>query len=157
LDLKMSRKKFVFLCLAFLILLPGCSEQKTEPLEGEKVSPPKEVKVIVPETVEGKWRSVKIALQDLQEGTEAIYRVDIGGSFQIPGTGQRVTVETFMPAFAANSERVTSVSNEPTNPAVLIVVREGGKEIHRGWVFSLYPERQHFENDRYKFILREYK
>ena len=69
----------------------------------------------------------------------------------------RVKVESFMPAFSVNSERATSASNQLTNPAVQIVVKDGEKEIHRDWVFSLYPERHQFTDPRYKFLLLEYK
>jgi len=143
--------------MLFLLLMSACSEQQPEVQTEEKHPVSNEEKVIIPESVEGKWKSVKIALHDQQEGTENIYRVDIGGSFQISGSNLRVTIENFIPAFSVNNERTTSVSNKPTNPAVLIIVRDGEQEIHRGWVFALYPERHKFENPRYKFVLLDYK
>ncbi len=147
--------RFFLTVFSVLLLLVACGEP--EPQVVEKKPLPKEVKIIVPEVVAGKWKSVKIALHDQQEATENVYQVDIGGSFQIPGTGMRVTVLNFMPAFSVNSERATSVSNQLTNPAVQIVVRDGEKEIHRGWVFGFHPDQHQFTNPRYKFVLLEYK
>ena len=160
----MSRLLVPILC-GLLLLLAACSEQEPQgvakaPVAKESTAKEpviREVQVVVPESVAGKWKSVKIALHDQHDGSENTYRVDIGGSFQIPGTAMRVSVQAFMPAFSANSERATSVSNQATNPAVQIVVRDGGKEIHRGWVFALYPERHQFNDPRYKFILLDYK
>jgi hypothetical protein len=140
-----------------LLLVSACSEQKAEPQAEEQKASPKELQVVVPDFVAGQWQSVKISLHDQETGAENIYQVDIGGSFQIPGTSLRVTVESFLPAFSVNAKRATSVTNQPTNPAMLIVVREGEQEIHRGWVFGLYPERHQYMNPRYKFVLLDYK
>ncbi|WP_303721607.1 hypothetical protein [Malonomonas rubra] len=115
------------------------------------------MKIIFPESVVGKWKSVKMTVRDQEKGTKEIYQVDIGGSFQIPETSIGVMVKSFMPAFSANSERATSMSNQPTNPAILIVVQDGEKELHRGWVFGLYPDRHQFEDPRYKFVLLDYQ
>jgi hypothetical protein len=153
----MDKRFWTVFCALVLLLLAACSEQAEEAQVTEEKPAPREMKVLVPESVVGKWKSVKIALQDQQEGTENIYQVDIGGSFRIPDTALRVTVETFMPSFSVNSERATSVSNKATNPAVQLVVRDGENEIHRGWVFGHYPDRHQFENPRYKFILLDYK
>jgi hypothetical protein len=149
------QKLVLLVFCGFIVFFYGCGEE-SQPV-AENQSQPKEVKVIVPEAVAGKWKSVKILLQDLERGTESTYQVDIGGSFQIPDSSLRVTVENFMPAFAVNSERATSASNTPTNPAAQIVVHDGDVEIHRGWVFGLYPERHRFETPRYKFVLLDYK
>ncbi len=147
----------LLIAFGLLLLVSACSDQNSEPQAVEKETAPKELQVVVPDFVAGQWKSVKIALHDQEAGTENIYRVDIGGSFQIPETNLRVTVENFLPAFSVNAERATSVTNQPTNPAMLIVVREGEQEIHRGWVFGLYPDRHQYKDPRYKFVLLDYK
>jgi len=152
----MTRYLLITSCLVLLCLF-ACSDEKVEPQVEEKETAPNELRVVVPDSVAGKWKSVKIALQDQETGTENIYQVDIGGSFKIPDTSLRVTVENFLPAFSVNAERATSVTNQPTNPATLIVVREGEQEVHRGWVFGLYPDRHQFKNPRYKFVLLDYR
>ena len=99
----MNRTLSLIIAMLFLLLMSACSEQQPEVQTEEKHPVSNEEKVIIPESVEGKWKSVKIALHDQQEGTENIYRVDIGGSFQISGSNLRVTIENFIPAFSVNN------------------------------------------------------
>ncbi len=151
----MDKRLLIVFCILMSLLISACGEQEAKVEETKPA--PKETVVVVPDSVVGQWKSVKIALHDQQQETENIYQVDIGGSFQIPGSKMRVKVESFMPAFAVNSERATSASNQLTNPAVQIVVNDGEQEIHRDWVFGLYPDRHQFVDPRYKILLLDYK
>ncbi len=151
------------LFILLLACLTGCSEDAPPPatpalVERPVAAPtPQVLEIVVPEDVAGKWQSVKIAVRDQQTGAEEIYSVDIGGSFLLPSSKLKVTVKNFLPAFIMDDARMTSASNQATNPAVRIVIEENGKEIYRGWLFGLYPDTHAFQHPRYNFTLLGYK
>jgi hypothetical protein len=116
----------------------------------------KETRIIVPAAVAGQWKAVKIAVLDKEKNQEEIYTVDLGRAFPLPGSGISLQADNFLPAFIMDGTTLTSVSNEPKNPAVQIIVREGGREIFKGWLFSLYPGTHAFQHPRYSFTLVGY-
>ncbi len=159
----MVRILSTILCTILLFFAVGCSEQKPQqeepaPVKAMAHAPVRQVlKVVVPESVEGMWQSVKVAVRDQQTGIEDIYSVDIGGSFLLPEEKLRVTVEIFLPAFVMDGKQITSASNRTTNPAVWIVIHEKEKEIYNGWLFGLYPDTHAYQHPRYNFSLLGYK
>ena len=159
----MVRILSTILCTILLSFGVGCSEQEPQQeahapmLTMEHAPVPRVLKIVVPENVEGMWQSVKVAVRDLQTGTEDIYSVDIGGSFLLPEEKIRITVETFLPAFVVDGKQITSASNRTTNPAISIVIREEEKEIYHGWLFGLYPDTHAYQHPRYNFTLLGYR
>ena len=138
--------------------LLGC-DRKTEQAETPKVSTEKilkNVKVVVPPEVQGKWKAVKIAVQDKKSNDEEIYTVDIGSSFTVKNSDVSLRTKVFLPAFIMDGTTMTSASNEPKNPAVQISVSEGGEEIYQGWLFSLYPGAHAFQHPRFSFTLVDF-
>ncbi len=112
--------------------------------------------VRVPETVKGKWQAVKLRVEQKTGGKPPeVFTVKLGGQLDIPGSKLRVRVSDFLPALQVSGNEVTSASNEPTNPAVLVSVTDGGKETFKGWLFSKFPEMQPFEHPRYRITLVE--
>ena len=112
--------------------------------------------VRIPETVKGKWQAVKLRVEQKTGGKAAqIYTVPLGGRLDIPGSQLRLHVGDFVPALQVSGNEITSASNAPTNPAVLVTVTEGGKESFRGWLFSQFPEMQPFEHPKYRITLVE--
>jgi len=110
----------------------------------------------VPEEVKGKWEAVKLRVEE-KSGRKPpqVFTVKLGGQLAIPGSKLRLRVGDFLPALQVKGGEVTSPSNEPTNPAVLVAVSEGGKETFRGWLFSKFPEMQPFEHPTYRITLVE--
>ena len=152
--------------MALLIIGAGCSEQSPEtqqqvapaPIKAVEPAPVQQVlKVVVPDTVAGMWKSVRLAVRDQHTGLEDFYSVDVGGSFLLPEEQLRVTIDTFLPAFVMDGRKITSASNQPTNPAVMIVIREADKEVYSGWLFGLYPDTHAYQHPRYNFTLIGYK
>lgn len=112
--------------------------------------------VRVPDGVKGKWQAVKLRV-DVKSGGKPphVFTVKLGGRLDIPGSELRVHIGEFLPALQVSGNEVTSASNSPTNPAVMVTVSEGGKETFRGWLFSKFPEMQPFEHPQYRITLVE--
>ncbi|GAB4293440.1 MAG: DUF2155 domain-containing protein [Desulfuromonadia bacterium] len=148
--------------LLALLLAAGCSPKKEE----QQILPPeqkgdagvtrKETVVKVPQNVEGKWKAVKIAIQDKIANTENVVSIDIGSNYQIPGTTLSISVDTFLPHFVMEGATLTSQSNEPKNPAVQVRILDSGKELFKGWLFTLYPTTHAFKHPQYTFALVDF-
>ena len=162
LDLK-GKVKFMIKGLVSLMVIlaacAGCSGQ-----EGQKAVQPsahgqqtkKEAIVVVPASVKGKWKAVKIAVTDKESNKETVYTVAIGSSFTIPATSLTISVDNFLPHFMMDGTTLTSQSNEPKNPAAQIRIKENGNEIFRGWLFSLYPTTHAFQHPRFSFTMVDF-
>ncbi len=112
--------------------------------------------VRVPEEVKGKWQAVRLRVEEKGGGKPPqVFTVRLGAQLTIPGSKLHVRVGDFLPALQVKGGEVTSVSNDPTNPAVLVTVSEGSKETFKGWLFSKFPEMQPFEHPTYRITLVE--
>ncbi len=155
------RRSFRLLCfLVVVVLATGCSK-KEEKKVNDTVSPhvqgeKKESSVVVPASVKGKWKAVKIAVTDKTTQKDTTYTVAIGSQFAIPNSSLTIKVESFLPNFKMEGTTLTSETNEPKNPAAQIRISEGGKEIFKGWLFSLYPTTHTFQHTRFGFSLVDF-
>ncbi len=151
--------KGLLLLVLVLSICAGCSKQ-----EGQKAVQPaahgqavkKEATVVVPASVKGKWKAVKIAVTDKNSNKETVYTVAIGSSFTLPATSLTINVDSFLPHFMMDGTTLTSLNNEPKNPAAQIRIMENGNEIFRGWLFSLYPTTHAFQHPRFSFMLVDF-
>jgi len=156
--------KFLFKSLISLTLiaafLAGCSkaEEKRPGVQTGKTAPAakKESFVVVPGSVKGKWKAVKIAVTDKETNKENVYTVAIGSGFDIPNTRLEVRVDNFLPHFMMDGTTLTSQSNELKNPAAQIRILDGGHEIFKGWLFSLFPTTHAFQHPKYGFTLVDF-
>jgi hypothetical protein len=114
-----------------------------------------ETKIVVPDSVKGKWSAVKIAVQDKTAGTEKDVTIKLGDEYSIPGSDLKLQVGDFLPDFRMQEGLITSNSDEPNNPAVHVTVLEGGKEIFNGWLYSKFPAIHPFEHGKYGLLLKE--
>ncbi len=142
------------------VVFAGCGKkeepapQKHPVQQSEPVK--KETTVSVPASVKGKWLAVKIGVTDKRANKEAVYTVNIGSTFAIPNSNLSLKVETFLPHFIMEGTTLTSQSNSTKNPAAQIRVYENGKEIFKGWLFTLYPSTHAFQHPTYGFSLVDY-
>ena len=112
--------------------------------------------VRLPEGVKRRWQAVKLQVEEKSGGNPPeTFTVKLGGQVSIPGSTLRVKVGEFLPALQVSGGEITSASNEPTNPAVLVTVSEDGKDTFKGWLFSKFPDMQPFEHPRYRITLVE--
>jgi hypothetical protein len=145
--------------LALSVLMLGCSkkEEKAAPSPGQQGAGAKKESVVkIPDTVKGKWRAVKISVLDKQTHQESVLTIAIGQEARVPGSAVSIVVEAFLPHFIIDGTALTSQSNEPKNPAAHIRILENGKEIHKGWLYSLYPTTHAFQHPRYGFTLVDF-
>jgi hypothetical protein len=153
----------ILLCALFCgaIALTGCSKKEekkaTVPAEQSgQVIAKKETTVSVPDIVKGKWKAVKIGVINKTSNKETDYLIEVGSALTIPNTNLIIKVETFLPHFTMEGTTLTSQTNEPKNPAAQVRISEGGKEIFKGWLFSLYPTTHAFQHPVYGFSLVDF-
>ena len=146
--------------LLLSVMLSACNRKSEQSIvERHTASGPltkKEPVVVVPDSVKGKWKAVKIAVMNKKANKETIYTFPIGSEMGISGSRLTVKVENFLPQFMMEGTSLTSQSNEPKNPAAQIRVSEDGKEIFKGWLFSLYPTTHAFQHVDFGFTLVDF-
>ena len=123
--------------------------------------PKGETSVSVPGGVKGKWKGVVLVVEDKETKKTAEYKVNLNSELKIPNSNLKVEVGEFLPDFRMNGLEITSVSNEPNNPAVGVKVFEGGKQIFPapgkkwGWLYAKFPTMHPFEHAKYAIGLKE--
>jgi hypothetical protein len=116
----------------------------------------KEARIVVPPSVDGRWKAVGIAVIDKSNKSRKIYTIPIGGKLSIPGSTMIVKVETFLPAFIMEGSTMTSSTNELKNPGVNVLITENGAVIFKGWLFSKFPNTHAFMHPKYGFTLVDF-
>ncbi|MBM4136794.1 MAG: hypothetical protein FJ241_08185 [Nitrospira sp.] len=147
---------------------PGPIMQGPVSPEGQKkmpgaamTMPATEKKVVVPDTVKGKWSAVTLVVEDRIAKQTQEYKVNLHGNFAIPNSNVKVFVGDFLPDFKMDGQVLTSGANDPKNPAVSIRVFEGDKQIFPapgkkwGWLFAKLPTVHPLKHPRYGIILKE--
>jgi len=113
--------------------------------------------IAVPDEVEGQWKAVKIMVRNkIDESRSSMKTASLGSSFNLDGSGIKVTVGPFMPNFIMTKKNYSSNGNELINPAVRLLVEENGKTLYEGWAFAKYPTMYAFEHDEFAFQLMDY-
>jgi len=110
---------------------------------------------IVPDAVKGKWKAVVLVVEDKTQKKNTEYTVQIGKALEIPNSKLTMEVLDFLPDLKIENSTFTSVTNDPNNPAVHVVVKEEGKEIFKGWLFSLFPTIHPFQHAQFGVTLKE--
>ena len=105
-------------------------------------------KVVVPKEVAAKWTAVRLTIENKAAKSSKEYTVNVGGEQAVPNTSIKVKVLTFLPDFKMGEKDITSSSDKPNNPAAQIVVTDGGKEVWKGWLYSMHPGIHPFQSDK---------
>ena len=154
----MGKKFLATLAAIMLVFSLGACKKK----EGEKpiprmgpgmVMPPGETMTVVPESVKGKWTAVELMIEDKAARKTSNVSIKLGGEHTIAGSDLKVEVGEFLPDFKMEGIIITSASNELNNPAVRVVVFEGGNEIFKGWLYSKFPAIHPFQHEKYGISL----
>jgi hypothetical protein len=116
----------------------------------------RDMPVTVPPDVQGKWKAVVIEVANKQTNKQKDYVIHIDKDFIIPDTRIRIKVLAFLPDFSMSPNGITSLSNEPRNPAARVVIYEEGKEIFEGWLFKKRPMVHPFEHKVYAIRLDDF-
>jgi hypothetical protein len=128
---------------------------------GNMNMPTIKTKVVVPESVKGKWSAVTIIVEDKDAKTSKEYTINLNSDFKIPNSDLKIHVGDFLPDFKMQAGTLTSSSNTPNNPAVGVRVLEGGKQIFPapgrewGWLFAKMPNVHPLRHPKYNINLKE--
>src|SRR4030066_748976 len=120
-----------------------------------------QTKLVVPDSVKGKWSAVKLVVQDKVTKESKEYTVNLNSDLKIPNSNLKIHVGEFFPDFKMSGINLTSASNEPKNPAVAVRILEGEKQIFPaqgkkwGWLFSKMPSVHPLNHPKYVIILKE--
>ena len=148
--------KLMVLSLVAMVAVAGCNDKGKSAV----VPKPQPVKmpsvVVVPESVKGQWKAVKIAVADKNSHSEKLYTIGIGSQLKLPGSSLTLAVDNFLPHFVMEGTTLTSQSNKLENPAAQVRILEGDREIYKGWIFTLYPTTHAFQHPQYGFTLVGY-
>ncbi len=160
----MKHKGVVLACSLSLIFAFGACKKKEKAPEPQAAAPgqeqalppghqgvmPKgETSVVVPESVKGKWKAVVIAVEDKGTKKTQEFTVDLNSELKIPNSNLKIAVGDFLPDFRMEGLNITSLSNEPNNPAVRIKIFENDQEIFKGWLYSKFPMIHPFEHQKF--------
>ena len=125
--------------------------------------PKGEMKIVVPDSVKGKWSAVKLVVEDKTSKKTQEFTVKLNSELKIPNSDLKVVVGEFLPDFKMSPDQITSSSNMQNNPAVAIKVFESGKQIFPsagkkwGWLYAK-PELRNvhpFEHPKFSLSLEE--
>jgi len=160
--MRMKKYLIAVLCILMSLSFVACKEKPKEP----QMTPPGgpgggphiekgEKKIVVPDSVKGKWSSVILTVTEKATSKTEEVKVKLNSEYTIPKTSLKVKVGEFLPDFSMQGLNITSNSNEPKNPAVSVKVFDGDKEIFSGWLWSNFPTMHPFEHEKYELQLKE--
>ena len=113
--------------------------------------------IIVPKSVEGKWKAVKILVRDKSDEERNMMKtVELGSTFQLGDSGITVSAGEFFPNFVLDKTHYTSMDNTLGNPAIHLIITKNGKEIYNSWTFAKYPGLYAFKHKRYSLQLMDF-
>ncbi|NOZ24876.1 MAG: DUF2155 domain-containing protein [Nitrospirae bacterium] len=146
-----------------MLLSFGACKKKEEPVQEapapapahELMIPKGETRIVVPDSVQGKWEAVKIEITDKTTKKKEVVTIKLGSEYTIPGSDIKIKVGDFLPDFRMDGLSITSASNELKNPAVHVTVYEGDKEIFKSWLYSNFPSIHPFQHEKYSLTLVE--
>jgi hypothetical protein len=134
---------------------PGMPPGMPAAPHGDTGAPPVEKKIVVPDTVKGAWKAVKVEVEYKEKKSKKAFTIPLNSEFKVPDTDLTLKVGNFLPHFTMAADQITSGSNNPENPAAQLEVFQGGKEIFHGWLFSKYPAVHPLTHDKYGVALLE--
>jgi hypothetical protein len=172
----MLRKFLLFsICISMALSFNACAKKEETPKPppgapqmpgmmppGRPMMPPPGVvvpkgegKIVVPDSVKGKWKAVVIIVEDRMARTTKEHTLRLKSEFIIPNSKIKLQIGDFLPDFRMDGDVRTSASNSPNNPALNVKVYEDGKEIWKGWLYSKFPAIHPFQHERYSLTLKE--
>lgn len=109
--------------------------------------------VSISDEVKAKWKEVKLEITDNAAKRTEVVPLKVGSKVQLTNDGYDLMVEILVPDYAISDKTITSRSNNPNNPAVLVDLLKEGKSVARGWVFNQFPQFNSFNDSRFHLVL----
>ncbi|TYB33632.1 MAG: DUF2155 domain-containing protein [Flexistipes sinusarabici] len=135
----------------------GMNAQTDNPHSGMSSNDGKERKIVVPEEVKAKFKSVIVEVSDNSSGSPKFIEreIMIGQKAEISGTPLTVEVEHYLPDFVMDQSGVmTSRSADENMPAAKIKVYNKQGLIFDGWLFKNFPGIHSFQHPVYDIKLK---
>jgi hypothetical protein len=175
----MKKKILAVACvLSLLAVVEGCKKKEEQPApqpsmqqgmqqlppghttnpgvqEGGIMVPRGATTLSLPDSVKGKWKSVVLIVEDKASKKTSELTVSLNSDVKIPNSNLKLSVGEFIPDFKMQELTITSMSNDPNNPAVGVKVFENDKEIFKGWLYSKFPNIHPFNHPKYGITLKE--
>lgn len=126
--------------------LAGTGEARPTGNDGPAASAVPRHRLVVPPSVQGRWRAVELAVAPRSGGAPSRVEASLNERTPIPGTALTVEPVVFLPSFYMGDGMISSVSNELNRPAARVLFREGETVVHEGWLFRDTPGIHPFEH-----------
>lgn len=117
--------------------LAGLTDQ-APPATGHTTRPRNEPKVIVPDSVRARWKTVSLEVS--LAGVKRELQVAPGEQVALEQDGLSLAIGAFLPAYMSDFSQVTSEGDELSNPALQVSVLRNGAVVEKGWLFRDYPD-----------------
>ena len=101
----------------------------------------------IPADVKAKWKTVELSVDGKGISVRKL-QIAVGGETGIDKSGLTVRVVAYVPAFQSDGGVVTSASNNPDNPAVLIQLVDRAQVLSEGWVFQKLPDFNTYQSEK---------
>lgn len=130
---------------------PPSARSSGEPMAFKHAKSGTHSRLNIPAEVLATWKSIELSLTGKGIPTRTT-RVAVGGALKL-ANDLVLRVVAYVPAFRSDSGTVTSASNKPENPAVLLQLLEKDKLVAEGWIFQNLSDFNTFSSDRIKVQL----
>lgn len=131
------------------------SEQPAAQMQSTSEKAPVENRIIVPEDVAKKYKSVILSVVDKKSNKDFETEVLIGQKSQVSGTNLSIEVEQYLPDFVMGPDnKITSKSVDDNNPAAKVKVYKGDELVFDGWLFKNFPDIHPFDDEDYSIKLK---
>ena len=172
-----QKRRSIFFCFISLIgifcLVGGCDRKETgEVLISQAPSLPSDhppinqsnvpfvapiradSPMVIPDEVKGKWKAVRILVDDKMNKVSEEYVVNLNDQLLVPNSNLLIRVGAFLPDLKIEGSIFTSTSNALNNPAVYLDIYEDRQLIFNGWLFSMFPTIHPFQHEQYRVLLK---
>lgn len=105
----------------------------------------------IPANVTATWKSTELSVSGAGLRTRTV-KASVGGDLKLEN-GLLLRVLAYVPAFRSDNGVVTSASNNPDNPAVLLQLKDREQVLSEGWVFQKLPDFNTYSSERLKVKL----
>ncbi len=106
----------------------------------------------IPEEVQKTWKVATVEIVDKTAG-KAVKELEVKKDQTVKYGSLEIKVLYIVPHLVLD-QGYTSASNEPQNPAILVIVKENGKTIYAGPIYQKFPHMYNINHPRYELILK---
>jgi hypothetical protein len=129
------------------------AQKEVEMFHTKKVLTKIDKPVEIPAEVEKTWKFATVDIVDKKTG-KPVKEVKVKKGDVISFKGMEIKVLYIVPQLVVG-DKYTSASNEPRNPAILVVVKKDGKTVYAGPIYKMFPKMYNINDPEYMIILKD--